>query len=475
MYKSKIINGKCYGIIKDCGDDFYILDKNNPALPNDAFMSLSGIPNISAKSYNYFKKTIEYKIFISYRDRILKEKLGYTFSPCRDKTKEQRNRYHGLKSYALKSTNIALAGARINADLEAIKLARRFKEDKRGQIYKLAVKSDRVKQFIEVHPVGALYLTCDLLDNGIRERIIQDINNGFKLKSIIDNYNLPDISFRKIKPLAASAFFSHVELSVHVELLKKLINCYLPKTSMQQYRWAIVIKDLLRDNHDSKKIEWIIKNFDFSKKIRNLFTEIIDLNDYINSNENIIGVRKFNPSMSLASALEASKEWHARIVGRRGLGSNISEDTEFAEPWIKEYSDKEYAIIPLTTARDLTQESIDMHHCVSSYARRVVNGECYIYTVIKNKQKVATLELKKESLFAFTGDVNKATQIFTLVDAGPSASPILTTKTSALALQSFTINQLRGPCNNYVDDDVKNMVNRWIYEANNKITTEVAT
>lgn len=484
MYKSKFIDNKCVGVIKSDGSDFYILDKNNPTIPFDANLCLSGLPRSPEKN-KFFKKTIEYSIFCSFKHRILVEKFPeFKKIPISliERT-ERRKRYHGLKSYALKQTNIALSAARANADLEALRIAKRFKEDRRGLIYNLALKSDRVKQFIEAFPVAGV-----ILSNHLRQRhyklylpfadhpdyaadyafdMIKDIENGIKLKIIINKYKYPNITLKKIKPLASSCFGLNTNLfgseanPLKNDLLIRLVNNYLPQQSMRQYRWAITINSLMLHRIDIQIIEWFVKNLDFSRKLIDILRIVDDMQDYIINAQNIIGVRKFNKNMSFASAVEASAQWHEMVVARKYIG-NIPESTEFSEPWIKEYSDDKYNIVPLTTVKGLLKESSDMHHCVSSYAQKIIDGKSYVYSVIKNNKKVATVEIVKrqqpQQKFVQQASALIMNQSVTLTDVAFTENP------------KFETAQLRGYCNSYVDEDVAKVVGNWVYEANKELS-----
>lgn len=294
--------------------------------------------------------------------------------------------------------------------------------------------------------------------------VIEDICNGVKLKTIINKYNYPDVCFRKVKPLAAGMIYDIIKnictAEHQYELLKKIINCYMPEQSMQQYRFATLLNSARNFSEQGlNNVEWIVKNTDYSKPFARLNNFLGDLEDYIYAQDKY-NVRDFNTKMSLESAIEASRVWHERIAAQRptSLYSKIPEDTEFSEPWIDAYSDDEFSIVPLKTAKDLIQESADMHHCVSSYARRVVDGQCYIYSVYRDKKKVATLELAKETPQIIIDSFRDV-----IIETQPAVK------------QKYKIAQLRGPCNAYVDDQVTNMVRSWISNANKKLSKEVVT
>lgn len=508
MIRPRIINNKYCGFIDDNDDRIvYDLNKDNPVIPENTFLTFSGIPSVAVP---YFTKSFEYRIFCELRRQFLKEKFGANYDFRRGQSKEARQKYHGVKAHALRVTNKCLAGARQNADIEAIKLARRFKEERRGAIYKLACKPERLKQFIDVYPVAGLML-AQRIERGIdpdTPYMIEDIYNGIKLNTIVNKYNYPDISFKKVKPLAAGIIADIIRARCGAEgsydLLKKLINCYLPKQSMLQYRFAIMISNFFRnleyrgrDNNlrwqarqenvhstNYSTIEWFIKNIDFSKNLGEISLFASDIEDYIFA-RNKYNVREFNSKMNLSSVIEASKLWHERIANDRrafAYANQIPEDTEFSQPWIDEYSDDEYSIVPLKTVKDLIKEGVDMHHCVSSYAKRIIDNKCYIYSVYRSNKKIATLELAKEVPPTFT---TSSTSIInfdnvTAVQIQMDGANITIPNSNNIILEQqqrqyrYMMAQLRGPCNKPVDEQVSNMVRSWIANANKMLQKETA-
>lgn len=53
-------------------------------------------------------------------------------------------------------------------------------------------------------------------------------------------------------------------------------------------------------------------------------------------------------------------------------------------------------IVPIRDAGELYDESIEMHHCVSTYVDAIMQKQCYIYTVIKPQRATLEVRLNKE-------------------------------------------------------------------------------
>lgn len=69
-------------------------------------------------------------------------------------------------------------------------------------------------------------------------------------------------------------------------------------------------------------------------------------------------------------------------------------------------------IVPVITIKELLEEGADMHHCVGSYAERVMTGESYIYRVLRPQR--ATLEISD------TGDMHHICQLKLAQNGEPS-------------------------------------------------------
>ncbi len=69
-------------------------------------------------------------------------------------------------------------------------------------------------------------------------------------------------------------------------------------------------------------------------------------------------------------------------------------------------------IVPITTISDLLNEGADMRHCVGSYADSIMDGDCYIYQVLKPQR--ATLEITK------SGEGMRISQLKLICNGEPS-------------------------------------------------------
>jgi hypothetical protein len=133
-------------------------------------------------------------------------------------------------------------------------------------------------------------------------------------------------------------------------------------------------------------VAWAAVNFSDEES----WSCVSDLADFIRNNRSA-----FNWRWNFAQAKAASDRWHGELA-------DIPYGGYMPPDWRKPI---DYAPLPphveidgfafhaLRTREDLWIEGAEMHHCVRTYADRVVNGSSRIYSVRQCGQRVATLEL----------------------------------------------------------------------------------
>ena len=129
--------------------------------------------------------------------------------------------------------------------------------------------------------------------------------------------------------------------------------------------------------------------------------------------------RRFNRDMSLKTVTRLSNDWHEAVAGNMN-GPN----SQFPEPWLLAENSGGFDIIPITNSADLYREGQAMHHCVGARAHSVCEGKAYYYSVCKQQERVATIELVR-------------------ID------------------DRVRIGEARGFCNSQVPKEVARAVNRW--------------
>jgi hypothetical protein len=317
-----------------------------------------------------------------------------------------RRIYHGLRLGSLSIVN-ALIGRALEeaADQEAVKVARRFRFDRRYAIYRAAAVSRRALQIASVFPALALAIFVDRYSpiyryspysENLRRDAARLVGAGAPLKTIAGLMHVP-MAFRKIKPAAAELALSVIGALDD----KRLVQAYLPDSLPRMKLWLRCIN--IAKDAGPEFIEWVAKHsLEIGGTPHEVLCFLSDLKDWVQAcypshiSDAILSephgeqfvVRRFSPDMSLATVIKLSSNWHEAVA------NNMSGPSyEFPDPWCCAGLSCGYEIVPIANAADLYREGHSMHHCVGSYAHRVAAGEVYLYSVRKDKERIATLEL----------------------------------------------------------------------------------
>ena len=74
----------------------------------------------------------------------------------------------------------------------------------------------------------------------------------------------------------------------------------------------------------------------------------------------------------------------------------------------KEYKGKNYYVVAPKSSDDLKKEGDRLNHCVASYIKRVIDGECLIYFLRKDKEEsLITFEVRHNTIVQVKGLHNR--------------------------------------------------------------------
>jgi len=238
---------------------------------------------------------------------------------------------------------------------------------------------------------------------------IEDAINALKSKGVNDNLinyiqNLPDNQKGKaIGALNQNPSMNLFDLEALFESGYKpsaaelqLVNNYGPRFKS----WALHQYKLLRSNKmtdDPYDDRWEYK--ESLGRIKNSLDEIHDFyrtHSLDNPNYNI-GAKSFE------EALEDSAEWHNAMT-QRGSGKfylpfQRDESGNLTDEKIVHKFEDGSMMVRVEDPNDLDVEGNFMHHCVGSYADKVDEGSCIIYS-LRNKfnQPEATIEIGRDGI-----------------------------------------------------------------------------
>jgi hypothetical protein len=399
--------------------------------------------------HGMFSHMMEERLRQAVHREMLRRK-GLDWSPDRclkwwsdDAQQQTRNRqiYHGLRLSSLAATNQLIGEAlQAAAEQHALALARRFRFHQRYAIYRATAVSRRALQLAEVFPAlglaifgaGSRRAKVSLIPEA--KRLVE---GGAPLRKIAELMGVPS-AFRRAKPGVA-----HLALAVADAFEDpRLIDAHMPESLKEMKLWLGSI--YLAQDVGPDFVQWTSRHAtEIGRSPNEVVSSLRDIADWIRAcyrasvpphiKRAIIGhpvisraqgeqfvYRPFNADMSLATVSKLSVDWHNAVADNMA-GPN----TEFPEPWCPGGASADLDIVPITSSADLYREGKLMHHCAGTYAGQVHSGDCYIFSVRKDRSPLATLQLVR-------GETGVA------------------------------IGQLRGRCNAKASKDVLRAVNSWL-------------
>ena len=368
-----------------------------------------------------------------------------------DPRQQTRNRqiYHGLRLGSLSIVNRLICRALDEAaNPEVVKIARRFRFQHRYSIYRAAALNPRALQITVVFPVLSLALYARPLalvaqgrsrEEDLTNEAVRLVEAGAPLKKIADLMGVP-MAFRKVKPSAADLALYVIDALPDPRLVYAYMPSALPRMKLW-FRCIHLAKDL-----GPEFIEWVAKHsHEIAGAPHEVLSFLSDITDWVTAchrasvpphifkaisgdravpfhstrGEQFI-IRTFSTDMSLNTVTKLSGDWHEAVA------NNMSGACyDFPEPWCCAAESCGFAIVPISTSAELYREGYALHHCVGAHGDRVQAGQSYFYSIRKDKERIATLEL--------------------LRDGGGAA-----------------IGQLRGPCNSQVSKKLVRAVRSWL-------------
>jgi hypothetical protein len=361
--------------------------------------------------------------------------------------KEQQNRnrqiYHGLRLGSLSIMNNMIGKALEEAAVpEAAKQARRFKFRYRQKIYEMGATSLRALQLIETFPALALALYAR---DPLHERTalaVALVERGAPLKKVAGLIGVP-MALRMVKPGAAGLALGAIK---KCEIDERLFYAHMPGTLPRMKSWLRAVR--YASTIGPEFVEWVAKHaLEIAETASDILSFLEDMADWVRAcqlantprqidREDLVFLdpgfdrlgphsadyvtRRFTSDMSLRTVIRLNGEWHEAVANNMDGPSY-----RFPDPWCDAAIVGDYQILPITDNADLYREGHAMHHCVSTYGPRILHGEAYIYSLRKDNERIATVELTRQ---------------------GDGAS----------------LGQLRGPCNRQVTREIERVATKWL-------------
>jgi hypothetical protein len=140
---------------------------------------------------------------------------------------------------------------------------------------------------------------------------------------------------------------------------------------------------------------------------------------YVQRHHIVNGVRVYGPQMpgfsmkgrNMDALIEATHAWHKEL----GKESKLDLTATWKDSPIRPYRVQEgnperflriYEIIEITSAKELHAEGKTMHHCVFSYLHSCIKGNCSIFSLRLNGDRMATIEIRNNAIVQVRGSRN---------------------------------------------------------------------
>lgn len=161
-------------------------------------------------------------------------------------------------------------------------------------------------------------------------------------------------------------------------------------------------RKVLRDNYSLGKFTSYVVNETINQgydRIRDFIGELGDYLDMCNDED----IKPTLYSSYLRQTHDIAKRNHKVIVEQENENIFKSRYKDF-----KEFNGKKYSVVAPTCSNDLKKEGDNLNHCVASYIKRVIDGDCLIYFLRKDKKEsLITFEVRHNTIVQVRGLHNR--------------------------------------------------------------------
>ncbi len=281
-------------------------------------------------------------------------------------------------------------------------IASRFPQTVRREVRRLMRTSARVADLALVFP-GLLYaLAARRGPSAARLNALSLIENGAQLKAVARALDVP-MWLRRLPPEA----FDRLALDLPAsETFARRIAGRLPRDKSASAFWLQSVAFAHRACHEDFAI-WLANQpiFDDPGDTEKLLSVLSAYAWYSAKPEseayNLIVV-PWRPEIAFDTALCAAKSWFNRMRLVLQLSTGALSDT-----WLKPGTALGYTFEPLLTHTEILAEAQAMQNCADQYAERLVREKCRLFSVKRNGQRIATLEVGQHQREATVLAVNQ--------------------------------------------------------------------
>lgn len=161
-------------------------------------------------------------------------------------------------------------------------------------------------------------------------------------------------------------------------------------------------EQVFKDNYSFGKFANYVINETINQGYNSINDFVVELRDYLN----MCTTDDIKPTLYssyLKQTHDITSRNHKVIVEKEKEETFISRYKDF-----KEYKGKMYYVVAPKNSNDLKKEGDRLNHCVASYIKRVIDGECLIYFLRTNKEEsLITFEVRHNTIVQVRGLHNR--------------------------------------------------------------------
>ena len=270
--------------------------------------------------------------------------------------------------------------------------AGRFSYPARREVRRLMRSSTRLADLAAVFP-GAIYALATRRGTPeAREEALALVEQGAALKTVARLLDLP-LWLRRLPPEAFQRPFGSLPAS---ESFARRVANRLPAAPGHSALWLDSIAFATKACHEDFAL-WLADQaiFGESGKPEQLFGVLAAYAWHSRATQtraHSLIVVPWRPEIAFDTALCAAKSWLNRIRLVLQLRPGVITD-----PWLSGGTARGYTFVPLLDRMEILAEARAMQNCADQYAERLSDDRCRLFSIRRDHEHVATLEIGPHS------------------------------------------------------------------------------
>lgn len=275
---------------------------------------------------------------------------------------------------------------------ELERFANRFAYPARREVRRLMRSSPRFADLATVFPGAIHALATKRGPADARNKAIGLLEDGAALKSVARVLDLP-LWLRRLPP---EAFQKKIEDLPNGEPFARRVANRLPPSPRYSAFWLNTVGFASRACHEDFAL-WLAGQSIFNEtgQPEQLFGVLAAYawnSREMHTQANSLIVVPWRPEIAFDTAICAAKSWLNRMRLVLQLAPGVIDDA-----WLKGGTVKGYEFISLTDCTEILAEARAMQNCADQYAERLADDKCRIFSIRRNNEHVATLEVGPHS------------------------------------------------------------------------------